>query len=1085
MPTRSTSSSQFIKPPHTRSGLAADFGPNLLLRRRPIPTQEFTPTAEQMAAIAHRGSPLAVYGGPGTGKSATLIEAVISRVNDGVDPNSILILTYGRDRASELRDAIAIRAGSTSFEPLSRTFHSLAFSILNEKLTPDDRSFVLLSGAEQDAFIKDLLDNESSGITWHPDLAQAVTTQGFVRELRDLISRATEMGLSPNRLAELGKRLASPYWESAAAFWASYSDAAFMRDATVSEGPIRIDTAQNILFALDQLRSNPELCDRYRKRYRTIFVDEFQESDRGQRALLKELAGEELVIFCDPDSATGRFRGADPDGAMEWLSTFPHEITLSEVFRSGPELTQLGVEVAQRFRSNSPTRKRYASERANTSAAESQSKISLAQFPGHGESAGYIAYTFRKAHLEEGVPWSEMAVIIRSPGEQVAAIQRAFSQHHIPLSVEADAMALSENSAIKPFLLAANFVLHPDQLHVRNWAKIEELLLSEFCGADSIQLRHIRALFAKARIEEDERTTTQMMVDAITDPITLDIDESAIIPLIRLRNLLQGASKSRHEISELLWSLWSGAVNYQNESIKELWRSRALKGGARGAAADRDLDSMIQLFEAARRFGERMQGAKPAQFLEQIAGERLESDAISFSAQREEVVSLLTVHGAKGQEWQVVALPGLQEGEWPNLKARGSLLGSERLSDYLRTGIESAQELAASTAAALVEDERRLLHSAVTRAKERLIVTAVSAEESQPSRYFEELFEFVYKKSPDEAQPMELPRALTEQALVATLRSELLTEDLNSARAVFLARLLKRIAREGLAGADPKNWLGVRELSTDLPLVDSEHQVFISPSGIQSFLDCELKWFLEKSGAQNGDSNQQLLGTAIHALAALKHENPALTVDQAKELILSIWSVVGSTSGWIKEYEQRKAIRMIQRFFEWHDANPRTLIAVEQPFLYEEGRATVSGSVDRLELDEATQSLFIVDLKTGQPVTAQEALEHRQLMAYQLAIQKGAWVAKRDENGEPIPAPELPPITQAGGAELLFLAKKNKSVEGIGQPALKAEEFIPELHRVAQGMAGSAFAAKVNDQCGRCHLRSLCPLQAHGKSVIE
>ena len=70
--------------------------PSLLLKRRPISETGFTPTTAQQAVIDHRGSPLAVFGGPGTGKTATLVEAVIARVNEGVDPNSILILTYGR-----------------------------------------------------------------------------------------------------------------------------------------------------------------------------------------------------------------------------------------------------------------------------------------------------------------------------------------------------------------------------------------------------------------------------------------------------------------------------------------------------------------------------------------------------------------------------------------------------------------------------------------------------------------------------------------------------------------------------------------------------------------------------------------------------------------------------------------------------------------------------------------------------------------------------------------------------------------------------------------------------------------------------
>jgi superfamily I DNA/RNA helicase len=129
----------------------------LRLVRRPALEPTFTFSPAQNEVITHRGSALVVYGGPGTGKTTTLIESVISRVREGSDPNSILILTYGRERASELRDAIALRAGSTSFEPLARTFHSLCFSILNEKLAHDNARYVLVSGGEQDSAIGQML----------------------------------------------------------------------------------------------------------------------------------------------------------------------------------------------------------------------------------------------------------------------------------------------------------------------------------------------------------------------------------------------------------------------------------------------------------------------------------------------------------------------------------------------------------------------------------------------------------------------------------------------------------------------------------------------------------------------------------------------------------------------------------------------------------------------------------------------------------------------------------------------------------------------------------------------------------------
>ena len=179
----------------------------LKLVRRTSARPAFSFSPEQKKVIAHRGSPLTIYGGPGTGKTTALIHSVISRVQDGVDPNSLLILTYGRESASLLRDQIAVLAGSTSFEPLARTFHALAFSILNEKLSEDDLRYVLISGAEQDAAIKEMLTNPLVTIPWDPELERALITRGFVREVRDLILRATELGLTPRDLQAMGVRL--------------------------------------------------------------------------------------------------------------------------------------------------------------------------------------------------------------------------------------------------------------------------------------------------------------------------------------------------------------------------------------------------------------------------------------------------------------------------------------------------------------------------------------------------------------------------------------------------------------------------------------------------------------------------------------------------------------------------------------------------------------------------------------------------------------------------------------------------------------------------------------------------------------
>ena len=1049
---------------------------------------ELSPTQRSILTATGR---VAIMGGPGSGKTTTLIQTAIERVRSGLDPSSLLILTYGRERASELRDEIALAAGSTSFEALARTFHSLAFSILNEKLRPEDPSYILISGAEQDAYIKDLLQNERATISWHEDLDEAQKSRGFIREVRDLISRATELGLTPKSLQDLGLVLGEKYWDGGAKFWASYFNSMQLRNFTVTDSPIRIDPSSVIVEAIDRLKSDPELLASYRNRFKAILIDEFQESDRSQRELLELLEIPDLLLFADSDSAVGRFRGADPDGLRDWLDQYTErEITLSEIYRGTPEITDLGIAIAARFRSHNPARKRVVAPAVSQKEAQSSTSrgIDIGKFASPSQAAQHIANHLRRAHLEDGLPWSQMAILVRTPGDQVSALARACAINGVPLSIDSQAAALAENPAVRPILDIAELIINPSLLTTAHWPKIEELLLTEFGGADSIGLRQMRLALSKARSEGDLRSTTQMMLDAIIDPIG-EVDDSQILPLVRLRDVIRAGRKVRGDLSELLWAIWSNAKNYEGLAIPNLWRDRALAGGVRGAMADRDLDSVMQLFEAARRFSERSAHATPQLFIDQLREERILSDAISSRAQRENVVTLTTVHSAKGLEWELVAIAGLQEGSWPNLAERGSLLGSERLVEAVRTGLTSRDQIAASTSAGLIEDERRLLHVAITRAKSGLVITASQEEDSYPSRYFEEIYEYIHKISSDEAPLLEAERAITQQALVATLRRDLLLDSENDPLSIdrrnFSASLLQTLAQAGVRSADPRQWLGVREISTNAPLVPAGEDIYISPSSLQNFVDCGLKWFLEKSGAKDGDSTAQLLGVAIHALAALVMKDPNLTAASAIESLTKAWSIVDQNVGWYKSSQLTSASQMLERFFQWNEKNDRVLLAVEKDFFIRVGRAVIKGQVDRLEQSADGTTLHIVDLKTGKTfATQQETEDHRQLKAYQLAVLHDGFYLREDPE-VPEDKERITEISESGGAELLFLAKTTEKNESQLQLPIIRSEVEADITSIGEGMAAATFSARANKRCRSCPVASLCPIQSAGRSILD
>lgn len=1042
------------------------------LIRPVIAPSNYLPTSEQKLVIESKAPRLIVFGGPGTGKTATLIEAVVSQIKSGVDPNSILVLTYGRERASELRDQIVIQSGANAFEPIVRTFHSLAFSIINTQVDSDDPKYVLISGAEQDSFIRELLANpeHSPQVRWPKVLEPALSTKGFARELRDLILRASERNFTYNKLIEKGHLLNEPWWEPAANFWKIYDEILGIRYGFISGAAKRIDSSSIISQAISDLKRREKIRGSFQNKFKTIIIDEFQESDNSQRELLDLLASDRVILFADPQSAIGQFRGADPEGVRAYAATKNFEVLqLSTAIRTPAAITELSNAVSSKFKlPGKPLEARKEAENTN-------SRVDVAKLSSQSDCANYIAHAFRSAHLREGIPWSQMAVILRSPGAGVSAISRAFALNNIPIQIDSDAQALGENPAIKPIITIAQIALGNIKLIPSNWDLIEEILFSEFGGADALSLRQMRIDIGKSREPGDDVKPSTQIILEIIDNNDAPLPWEQLLSLKRVADVITEARKvvrinsqgaNNVDIADLIWAIWSTAKNYEGDPLATTWRNRALKGGMRGAAADRDLDAVITLFESARRFAERMPGSDPQLFLDQIISESIQSDAIAARGQRGEVVSVMTVHSAKGLEWDLVAITGLQEGIWPNLKARGSLLGSERLVESERTQVTARREIETSAANALVEDERRLLKVAISRAKQGLVVTAYSKEDdSEPSQYFEEIYEHVHGISSIEAEVADLPRALTPQALVSTLR-----RNLNN----FEAKLLQTLAAREIASAKVENWLGALELSSTEPILPPDSQVSVSPSNLQSFSECGLKWFIEKSGGRDGDSTAQLLGIAIHSLAAMLKGEPGLTFDELATRLENGWQLIDGNKGWVRDYQFKLALEKLEKFYKWHSENKskRSLFAVEAEFEKVIGRALFNGSVDRVEVDEAGR-VYIVDLKTGAPdISKKKAEDHKQLAGYQLAVYEEAF---KDES----------PGTQSAGAELLFLGTDSKSAAAKPQPVKDHEVIKAEVIAAADGMSANEFTATVNDRCRMCAVKGLCPIQPQGRTVID
>ncbi len=355
------------------------------------------------------------------------------------------------------------------------------------------------------------------------------------------------------------------------------------------------------------------------------------------------------------------------------------------------------------------------------------------------------------------------------------------------------------------------------------------------------------------------RTSDPLLVEVLEDPrraTTLPSEHR--VPVQRLAGVLAAGRRAMAEpgtgVLDVLWALWSAA------GLAEPWRRSALAGGPAGARADRDLDAVLALFTAAEQFVDRLPQASPQAFLDHLESQDLPSDTLAAHGAAGDAVAVLTAAGAAGLEWDVVVVAGVQDGVWPDLRLRDSMLGAAHLVEVM-AGRAGARESAAQSRRAVLADELRAFAVAVSRATTRLVVTAVRDAEQQASP----LVDLVAPAPEDEGVDPRLrtvPAALDLRALVARLR--VAVEDGASPAAGLLAYLASR----GVDGADPATWAGTRELSSTEPLWSPEGPVPMSPSKVEQASTCALRWALEAVGGTAATSQEQSLGVLLHAVAA-------------------------------------------------------------------------------------------------------------------------------------------------------------------------------------------------------------------------
>lgn len=1026
---------------------------------------------------------------------------------------------------------------------------------------------VLLMGADEDAALEQLIGQ----VSWSQP-AEVTQTRGFRAQIRNLFSRCGELGVDYQLLEQLGQAAQVQLWCEAAPLlklWDSQSDISAANRAMA----LKLDTARlqdRALYALEHwyqadVTAPPQLPD-------LVVVDDYQDCTAATARLLHALAalnlgeaegqgwsagqmpsaglggasgaqgpgsrgsvngsgdatgaGEpgdvgvtspgdvehkdgrstQIVVLGDPDEAVETFRGGDPLMLASAARDFDAvALTLPQVHRGSRQiaaLIELAVQQVQVAGCISQRRPNYQH------LVQNSQSVCFKVAPDDTVQVGAVAAHMRSLHLEQGLAWGQMAVIVRQ-SSSVELIRQELRRGGVPLAPDTPALLLRSEPAAKALLDCARAAL--EQLlgvPVVQEEAARALLLSPLVGFSAIELRRLRRILG----ESPDHLSTRVLSDSeLFDQLEAAPTLAAKAKVAQAIN--EALAKERSEgLEALVWGAWqaSGKAQYWRQLALDIEADSLLR-----QRADHDLDVVISLFKRLEVWSERNPSAPGQQFLDELEAQQVASDSVAALGARPQGVSVLTVAACAGRQWEFVAVLGIDDGVWPNLRLRDSLTQTGLLTDIVSQRIADTVNLASLTSssdpqalaqarAQICSDEMRLLVAAMSRANSQLWLGAVNGGEQGPSSFFN----YLSRQSAIPVEPIQPGGAYTLRGLVATLRRQLMLDlkHNNGTQAPQIAALLAALAQRGVPGADPRSWLGISGASqflTELPAqlegqdrlgtqvathavvalkqlqaqrVNQARQrgARLSPSDVENIETCPLRWYLQRHGGSPASSSAQQIGALIHWLAQQGQEH-GLSREQLLDLFYRERSSLQLPGGWYGRQENQRVEKMVENLALYLANSPANMqVEVECPVraqveLEVDGtplKIKISGRADRLE--HTSQGIDVIDFKTGASVDSAGAQTNAQLATYRVALQA------RGEN--------------VHGGALIMLGKENKKaqVDALTYPG--SRELAPSdyletgqgwdtdlISAAARDSLGPSYQARTGEHCRHCAYQDFCP----------
>lgn len=623
---------------------------------------------EQQQAVQHTEGPLLILAGAGSGKTKVLTVRIAHLLAQGVNPYEILAITFTNKAAKEMKSRVEGLVGDIANRIWLSTFHSFCAKFLRFELDNFlgyNSNFTIYDTSDSQAVIKAALKALNLDDKYYPVGAMI----GAISDAKNKLLFASDF-----------RKQAKDFYQQKVADVYEYYERELRKNNA-------LDFDDLLLVAVKLLQSNEAVLDKYSKRFRYVMIDEYQDTNHAQYLLAKLLAShwKNIAVVGDADQSIYAWRGADIQNILDFEKDYPNctSIKLEQNYRS----TKIILDAANAVIENNEGRPKKNLWTDKTEGAKIQHFTAQSEH----EEAAFIGDTIAKKHDVHGVPYGDMAILYRT-NAQSRVLEEALIKRALPYTM-VGGTKFYDRKEIKDVLAYLRVLYNPfDDLSLLRIINVPKRSI----GATTVAKLQD---YARANGTSLFMTLTQLhLVDTIKGKTKEKLEEFGILIFTLVAEM---EDKTVLDILESILDR-TGYLAQLEESTDPQDQARA--------------ENIGELLSVAKDFQDTNPTGTVEDFLEQVA---LVNDVDSFEKE-ESKVTLMTLHAAKGLEFPIVFLGGLEEGLFPHSR---TLMNPEE-----------------------IEEERRLAYVGITRAEKELYISNATTRtvfgrtsSYLPSRFIDEI----------------------------------------------------------------------------------------------------------------------------------------------------------------------------------------------------------------------------------------------------------------------------------------------------------------------------------------------------------